>query len=631
MATSFSNMEFDPTTGQTKPKQNLPYLNPNEASQGYLPAVNYSQQNLQQGNANVMGTAQQAAMQNPQSGQMQDQTTKMTQKLMTDPNMGRDWAKYNTAAMSKFDADRAASTQAFKQQNAGMGGAGQVQDNLIKMALQQNFDRGVLENELENQAYEEGMKNYLSALGQGREQGQYLDDSQTKYINNLLNVRGAYEGERSQDSAQDFTTSEREATQAWQTGERISVQDYNSYEADLNRKQQLAMQNNDIVAQKDIENSRNMLQLQMQTQGFNQEEKMAYLNDQLATARANGDVTRQKQIIEFQTTQDISRMKEQFGLDVAKAEIDNRLAMALQNNDAANSQVLMQYKWDMESEQRLQDNAFKQATLKLEERGIDLRQIENQYNMLQSAVQAGQIDPSAAVDFLKQKVGSLGIQVTALDAMDQTKKALKAEFESQQYQWALTHANDSELVDANGDLTAKGLQQFNEFFNKTVYGEGGTGSATLQNIIDGTASAASVRGGKDPNSANAPAYQQLLNSAPEWSPSVSKDSRGFWSPDVRKINNAPAVGEVFKYGGNVYKVTSGVSEEKKGQNYQYFTVIDLNTGETRTISANSNGNGINGFQNTTSTSSSASNPAQNINVPSTSPVYSFPSTVTMPR
>ncbi|MBN1294361.1 MAG: hypothetical protein JXB48_21170 [Candidatus Latescibacteria bacterium] len=205
MTTDFSNMVYDPVTGTTKRKNNtdLPYLNPNETSQGYLPykPKDYNPADLEQGNKNVMGTAQQAALTQPQNTAMQDQTTQMTQKLMTDPNMGRDWGKYNTGMMSKFDADRASGIKQYKEANTGMGGAGQVQDNLVRLALQQNLDRGLYENELENQAYEKGMENYLSALGQGREQGQYLDEAQQNYINNLLNVRGAYEGERSQESS----------------------------------------------------------------------------------------------------------------------------------------------------------------------------------------------------------------------------------------------------------------------------------------------------------------------------------------------------------------------------------------------------------------------------------------------
>jgi len=229
MATDFTNMVYDPQTGTTKKKQN-PYLNPNETSQGYLPYTgqDYTPQNLEQGNQNVMGTAQQAALSQPQNTAIQDQTTQMTQKLMADPNMGRDWTGYNKAQMSKFDADRASGVKAFKETNAGMGGAGQVQDNLIRMALTQNTDRGLLENELEQQAYEKGMQNYITALGQGREQGQYLDESQQNYINNLLNVRGAYEGERAQTSAEAL---QRELTAAnIMSSEKIAGMDIASSE-----------------------------------------------------------------------------------------------------------------------------------------------------------------------------------------------------------------------------------------------------------------------------------------------------------------------------------------------------------------------------------------------------------------
>jgi hypothetical protein len=221
MATDFSNMVYDPATGTTK-RRNLPYLNENEANQGYLPYTgqNYNPSDIEQGNVNVMGAAQQAALSQPKTTAIQDQTTEMTQKLMTDPNMGRDWLKYNAGMMSKFDTDRASGIKAFQEENTGMGGAGQVQKNLIDLALQQNLDRGLYENELEKEAYEEGMKNYLEALGKGQTQGEYLDTAQQNYINNLLKVRESYEGERSQESNE---TLQRELTAVNITsGEKIA-------------------------------------------------------------------------------------------------------------------------------------------------------------------------------------------------------------------------------------------------------------------------------------------------------------------------------------------------------------------------------------------------------------------------
>jgi hypothetical protein len=215
--TDFSTMTYDQTTGQTKQKkqQQLPYYNTtNPVQDNYLPYTGNQQQNnteLQQGNVNVMKTAQGAATATPQSTPLQQQTTQMTQKLMTDPNMGRDWSGYNTGMMSKFDLDRASAMKAAEEANAGMGGSGNVQRGLIDMALGQNVDRSVLENELEQQAYQDQLTNYLNAIGQGREQGRYIDESQTNYLNNLLNTRSAFEGERSQESTQNL---QRELTAA---------------------------------------------------------------------------------------------------------------------------------------------------------------------------------------------------------------------------------------------------------------------------------------------------------------------------------------------------------------------------------------------------------------------------------
>ena len=68
------------------------------------------------------------------------------------------------------------------------------------------------------------------------------------------------------------------------------------------------------------------------------------------------------------------------------------------------------------------------------------------------------------------------------------------------------------------------------------------------------------------------------------------DDRGFWRPDVSTITGEPEVGRVFKFNGTLYRVASGVAEETSGNNYQYFTVRDLDTGTIKKIRADGTGN-----------------------------------------
>jgi hypothetical protein len=80
----------------------------------------------------------------------------------------------------------------------------------------------------------------------------------------------------------------------------------------------------------------------------------------------------------------------------------------------------------------------------------------------------------------------------------------------------------------------------------------------------------------------------LSKSRPSYWGNLLKDLNKY-IVDKRKIGNAPAIGEVFKYDGKVYQVTSDKVMNPAGENSEEFKVIDISTGETRTIKVNGSG------------------------------------------
>lgn len=689
--TSFSTMEYDPVTGQMKQKkqQNLPYLNPNESSQGYLPYVGNQQpqataQSLQQGNANVMGAAQNTALNqaNPQNNAIRNQTQQMTQKLMTDPSAGMDWAKYNAGQLSQYDANAAKTVQKAKQELGDMGGSGNVQANLINMMMAQNTDRSALDNTLQMQQHDKSLEDQYKAVNQGITTADSFDQSQSNAIDNLLKVRSGYEGERSQDSAntqqmsvldktfgqdmaklissqdwqgvqnqldreaavasqnknidaqkavqerqiaadleklkvtndftsiqndierqwksseatqdrtlqnsiierqialdkwkqengqqftaeqsalnraleltlkdkdteaqtnlmnlkasidkgllidqqqfelvqndldrklqeatnsgswqnaieitklkgeidaaaqksaQEWQTTERKATQSWQTSERIGSEDAQKYLQILDQKGKEALQANDIAAQKDIENSRSMLQLKLQTQEMNQEVKMAYLNNELETARSNDDFNKQIKILAFTHAQELDKIQLKQGFEKSMAYINNNLEKALQNNDAANAQILQQKRYELESIEKAKDREIQNAQLALQQQGVDMQKLDAEYERLQSLVDAGSLDPSVLTQFVQKTLSTAGIKLTAPDPNAAQKEAQK-KMDDLKNQFALSHpeyafGGSNVSIDSNGnkyyvqaDGTKKldGTKAFNEFYNSAVYGE----------------------------------------------------------------------------------------------------------------------------------------------------------------
>ena len=115
------------------------------------------------------------------------------------------------------------------------------------------------------------------------------------------------------------------------------------------------------------------------------------------------------------------------------------------------------------------------------------------------------------------------------------------------------------------------------------------GEKLSNQLVNGEINYTQFKNGTDKNSGNYDNYQSLLAATPSWTPELGYDSGGFFGADKRKIGNAPAIGEVFKYDGKVYQVTSDKVMNPAGENSEEFKVIDISTGETRTIKVNGSG------------------------------------------
>jgi len=664
MAVDFTNTEIDPNTGLAKKKQQqLPYLNENQGGgqQNVLPVVQpqATTASVQQGNVNVMGAAQSAAMQ-PQNTALQSQTQAMTQKMMTDPNFGYNADKNKTSILSNYDAQRAQAAQAARQQAGDVGGSGEVQENLLKTVIAQNTDRSTLENTLDTQAYETQKKNWQDAITAGLTQQKADTDTQTQAINNLLNTRAAYEGERTQTqgqanaielqnlgfdqatqtaatqfgydltklkSAQDFSTmsqdvankqalalqsndaataeklavlkgqidaaaqvqaqknavelqnlgydqtvqqmaiqngydltkldktfgnemtklitsvnldttskstlmqlqdkidtktlltqndfsatqaeldrqlkvamqgtdaelqtnltnlkgqidasaqaaqnaftdSQRIATQAWQTGETISEQDFAKATQYYDWAQKNAEQANDIAAQKYIEESRQKTELAMQLKDMSQEEKMTNLKAQLDEASANNDVTRQKTILAFTYANELDQMTKQYGFDTAKVTLQGNIEKALNEGEYKHAEAMQETMLQAQAEQAALDRGIENTKLTLQQQGIDLAAQESEWNTLKAGVDAGSIAPEALTEYLNKFATEKGITIEAPDPAAVYKEAQK-QYTAIQQQYGLAYPQY--VADkTTGELTTEGKASFMKFYNANMFGD----------------------------------------------------------------------------------------------------------------------------------------------------------------
>jgi hypothetical protein len=388
-----------------------------------------------------------------------------------------------------------------------------------------------------------------------------------------------------QEAQQTWASAERNATQGWQTGERLSDQDFTAAQNVLAQKQQLALQSNDILAQKDIADSQAKLQLNMQTANFSQQEKMAYLDDQLATAKADKDVNRQKSILEFQHGQEMETLRSTQGFEKAMQYNDQQQQLALQKNDHVATQALQTERLNMEVSEKAKDRVLAEASLKLQEKGVDMQAVQQQYEQLADQEARGIIEAGASTKYLQDtlnKNGVTGVTLTTINAEDQSKKVVDAQYASMMYQFAKTHPEMQDKTTESG-LSQEGMAAFSKFFNESTYGEGTKTVEDLTNKLSGTIT--------DPAKKT-----EALNNASEWSMKQHVDGKGFWNPDIGVIDNPPAVGSIIKMGagsqiinglktGVPYEVLTGIAENTDGENYQYFTVKNLYDNTVITVQA----------------------------------------------
>jgi hypothetical protein len=228
----FNDMTIDPITGKAKVKSitapgtptstTLPYIdqkNPDALLTTVQPAsIPATQQGVAQGNTNVMAQAQNQALAQPDTG-IANKTNEMVKQMQANPSFGYQGEQYKTNALSNYDYNQANAVKTFKEQNADLGGHGEINANLMKTILAGNTDRSNLENQLNMQNVEQAKKDWAAAIAAGNTQTTQNANLTQQGINNLLNVRQGFEGERSQESAQKFQAEQQASAQQFQGAE----------------------------------------------------------------------------------------------------------------------------------------------------------------------------------------------------------------------------------------------------------------------------------------------------------------------------------------------------------------------------------------------------------------------------
>jgi len=438
----------------------IPYM-----QQGGDNLIPLTKEALSAGNNQVLATAQNSVVnqQNPANSPLNNMVQDKTMELMKQPTVGLDVNSYKNNQMDQYNRNQSASMEAARQKLGATSQSGELQNDFLKNALLGAQGRVDTENKIDYDLSNLQTTNAINALAAGRAGTASNNDAYTSYVNNLATVRGMAEGGENREAAETAQAN----SQAWQTGERISSQDYNASQANLDRILEEAIQNKDIGQQQWAINKQGELQLKMQTNDMTQEEKMRYLDDQLAGAQADKDVGRQMQILDYQGILQAQEDERNFGYETALTNLKGNIdaAIASGNNTAAAALQAAEIKYRVDRDTK--DFALQAAAQELEAKGINMEVIDTQYNQILEAY--GQ---EAADEFIARTLQTQGVDMSKYQIADkqaQAEKALLAEFDAMKTQFGQTH---QEAIDSKtGELSAEGLKAFNAYYNETMYGE----------------------------------------------------------------------------------------------------------------------------------------------------------------
>lgn len=432
------------------------------------------------------------------------------------------------------------------------------------MNLKGDIDKGMLASQQDFQAMQEKIqRDFESFTAQG-------DFSRAKEMETLKASIDA----AAQANLQKWQTGERTATQAWQTGERISEQNFQTATQYIDQQNKVALQSNDIAAQKYLADQKNKLDLQMQTNDMDQQTKMAYIQDQLLTAQKNGDLAREKTLYEFQANQDINKIWASAGAEQSNMAFKELMDEALATQQYGYASALQKAQFAQQSNENNSERLLEEKKIALQKAGLN-------WDMMQAAIK---VDPDSAAKIMNAALAESGISISGPDPLS-AQKAIDQQYELMQYQFLKTHPEYANADDPS-QMSDEGISAFNASIN-------GTGGDLVDPISDAIANPSKYTGGNVSTSQNYSAFQKLISSATnfntsdKYSDKITLPNRGgTWTYEFPA--ERPAYGTVYKDGDNYYIVTSEVGTMPTGgtnKATQYFSVLNPATGTSSIIKA----------------------------------------------
>ncbi len=395
--------------GQTMPGVNVaqnvagaPQINPNTVQglgSGYTPG--------QAGgaNADVLSTAQQKVIQGMQSP-LGEQLSTAAQNLLASPGMGFDQQNYVTQSMDKFNRERNAALEAYRQQQGSVSNTGQYDADLRRRLLEGAQVGADQERMLQDEARDKQIQYMLDAIKTGSDIYGQQADIWSQGIQDLATVRGAAEGEENRmfqgaESAIDrglqiATTNQNAELQGYLTelkgkidlNQLLTTQDFDAAQSSLDRELdryvaegnwqnaseivKLKGELDQIAADKQREwqtaerQSTQVWSTGERVDAQQHERNLQYFDQQNRLAMQNNDIQAQKDLQENEWQYKFQYQTQEMSHEAKMAQLNAELQDALANNDVTRQKTIMSYGAEIEFERMAKEYGYDSAMANLQ-------------------------------------------------------------------------------------------------------------------------------------------------------------------------------------------------------------------------------------------------------------------------
>ncbi|CAK0764346.1 hypothetical protein CCP3SC15_300016 [Gammaproteobacteria bacterium] len=220
MAYPYQTNPFQPTTlWNTRPKTDPAAQGTTQGAPGTPPPPPAG--STVPGNNQVLQTAQQAAIGNAANPSTTLKlTSDKTQQLLQNPSGAFNPTSYKQLTMDQYNRGQAQQLEALRQQTAPVANTGKNLQDLIGTALQIGEGRVDLSRSTDLDIVNKQQQDLINAIAQGNSTAGTESTTQAQAINNLVNVRGAAEGQENRAA----TATENEKTRQFQAGQNALYQ-----------------------------------------------------------------------------------------------------------------------------------------------------------------------------------------------------------------------------------------------------------------------------------------------------------------------------------------------------------------------------------------------------------------------